>query len=145
VIVASDGQVLRTAVDNISVQGRNASGVAGIKLKGGAKVVAAGVILSDEPILTVTDKGTAKLTPSSEFDTKGRGGGGVRITRFTDEKAIVYAHVGNTDGLLAIVGSDDDKTKPSPDPVSIELEPSKRDLVSTATDQPILALGQARW
>ena len=144
-IVASDGQVLRTAVENISVQGRNASGVAGMKLKGGAKVIAAGVILSDEPILTVTDKSTAKLTPSSEFEAKGRGGSGVRITRFTDEKALVYAHIGSTEGLLAVVGSDDDPTKPAPDPVPIDLEPTKRDLVSTATDQPILAAGQARW
>ena len=144
-IVASDGQVLRTGVDNISVQGRNASGVAGMKLKDGAKVVGAGAILSDEPILTVTDKGTAKLTPSSEFDAKGRGTGGVRITRFTDEKALVYAHVGSTEGLLAVVGSDDDPTKPAPDPVPITLEPSKRDLVSTTTDQPILHVGQARW
>lgn len=144
-IVASDGQVLRTAVDNVSVQGRNAAGVAGMKLKGSAKVIAAGVILGDEPILTVTDKGTAKLTPSSEFDAKGRGGTGVRITRFTNERALVYAHIGNTDGMLAIVGSDDDKTKPSPDPVPITLELTKRDLVSTATDQPILAVGQARY
>jgi len=144
-IVASDGQVLRTAVDNISTQGRNASGVAGMKLKDGAKVVGAGVILGDEPILTVTDKGTAKLTPSSEFEAKGRGGGGVRITRFTNEKALVYAYVGSTDGMLVIVGSEDDKTKPSPDPAPLTLEPTKRDLVSTETDQPILFAGQARW
>ncbi len=144
-IVASDGQVLRTAVDNVSVQGRNASGVSGMKLKGSAKVIAAGVILSDEPILTVTDKGTAKLTPSSEFEAKGRGGSGVRVTRFTDEKALVFAHIGKTEGMLAIVGSDDDKTKPAPDPVPIELELTKRDLVSTTTDQPILAVGVARF
>ena len=131
-IVASDGQVLRTAVDGISTQGRNASGVAGMKLKGSAKVVGAGAIIGDENILTVTDKGTAKLTPASEFDAKGRGGGGVRITRFTDEKALVYARVGSMQGALAIVGSDEDKSKPAPDPVAIDLEPSKRDLVSTA-------------
>ncbi len=144
-IVASDGQVLRTPVDGISSQGRNASGVAGMKLKGGAKVIAAGVILGDEPILTVTDKGTAKLTPSSEFESKGRGGGGVRITRFTNEKALVYAWVGSTAGLLAILGSDDDPTKPAPDPVQLNLEETKRDLVSTTTDGLILAVGSARW
>ncbi len=144
-IVASDGQVLRTAVDGISTQGRNASGVAGMKLKGSAKVVGAGAIIGDENILTVTDKGTAKLTPASEFDAKGRGGGGVRITRFTDEKALVYARVGSMQGALAIVGSDEDKSKPAPDPVAIDLEPSKRDLVSTATDQPIIIAGTARF
>ncbi len=144
-IVASDGQVLRTGVDGISTQGRNAGGVSGMKLRDGAKVIAAGVILSEEPILTVTDKGTAKLTPSSEFEAKGRGGTGVRITRFTNEKALVYAHVGSTDGMLAVVGSEDDPTKPAPDPISITLELSNRDLVSTATDVPIIAVGQSRF
>ena len=144
-IVASDGQVLRTGVDGISSQGRNAAGVAGMKLRDGAKVVGAGVILANEPILTVTDKGTAKLTPSSEFDAKGRGGAGVRITRFTNEKALVYAHVGSTDGMLAIVGSEDDPTKPAPDPIQIDLELTKRDLVSSATEVPILAVGQSRF
>ncbi len=144
-IIASDGQVLRTAVDNVSAQGRNAAGVAGMKLRDGAKVIAAGAILSDEPILTVTDKSTAKLTPSSEFDTKGRGGTGVRITRFTNEKALVYAHVGSTEAMLAVVGSEADPSKPAPDPVPIDLELSNRDLVSSSTDLPILAVGQSRF
>lgn len=144
-IIASDGQVLRTAVDGISVQGRNAAGVAGMKLKDGATVIAAGAIIGDELILTVTDKATAKLTPASEFESKGRGGAGVRITRFTNEKVLTYAYVGATEGLLAIVGSDDDAGKPAPDPVSLDLEVTKRDLVSTATDAPLLAVGPARW
>jgi hypothetical protein len=53
--------------------------------------------------------------------------------------------VGATDGLLAIVGSDDDPMKPAPDPVPVEIEPTRRDLVSAKTDQPILAVGPARW
>lgn len=144
-IIASDGQVLRTSVDGISAQGRNAAGVAGMKLKDGAKVVGAGVILGDEPILTVTDKGTAKLTPSSEFESKGRGGSGVRVTRFTNEKALVYARVGSTRGLLVVVASDEDPTKPAPDPIALDLEETKRDLVSTTTDGTILVVGPARW
>ncbi len=144
-IVASDGQVLRTGVDAISIQGRNASGVAGMKLKGSAKVVGAGAIIGDEAILTVTDKATAKLTPAAEFDAKGRGGGGVRITRFTNEKALVYARVGAVDGVLAVVGSDDDPKKPAPDPIGINLELTKRDLVSTTTDAPILIAGASRF
>ena len=54
VIVASDGQTLRAPVDSISAQGRNAAGVAGMKLRSGANVIAACVIIGDEPILTVT-------------------------------------------------------------------------------------------
>lgn len=144
-IVASDGQVLRTDVDSISVQGRNASGVAGMKLRDGAVVVAAGPILGDSAILTVTDRGTAKLTPADEFETKGRGGVGVRVTRFTDERALRYAYVGSPDGLLACVGLDEDPSRPAPDPVPLTIEATKRDLVSTTTDQQILAVGPARW
>ncbi|MGI9607168.1 MAG: DNA gyrase/topoisomerase IV subunit A [Acidimicrobiales bacterium] len=144
-IVASDGQVLRTTIDSISVQGRNAAGVSGMKLRDGATVIGAGVIIGDEAIVTVTDRGTAKVTPASEFESKGRGGVGVRITRFTDEKSLRYASICGLEDLLAIVGSDDDPTKPAPDPVPVTLEPTKRDLVSTATDQPILAVGPARW
>lgn len=145
VIIASDGQVLRTAVDSISVQGRNASGVSGMKLRDGAKVVGAGVVLGDEPILTVTNTGSAKLTPSTDFESKGRGGVGVRITRFTNERELVYAHVGEARGLLAVVGSDDDRSKPAPDPIPVTIEETKRDLVSTMTDAPILAVGPSRW
>ena len=145
VLVASDGQVLRTSVDGISVQGRNAGGVAGMKLRDGAKIVGAGAIIGDANVLTVTDKGTAKITPASEFESKGRGGAGVRVTRFTDEKALTYAYVGSTDGLLSIVGSEDDPTKPAPDPIPVDLEVTKRDLVSTKTELPILAVGPARW
>ena len=116
-----------------------------MKLREGAKVIGAGVILSDEPILTVTDKGTAKLTPSSEFDPKGRGGAGVRITRFTNEKALVYASVGATEAMLAIVGSEADPSKPAPDPIQIELDLTNRDLVSSATDVVIIAVGQSRF
>ena len=144
-LVASDAQVLRTAVDSISVQGRNASGVAGMKLRDDARIVGAGPILGEEDILTVTDRGTAKLTPTTEFDSKGRGGVGVRITRFTDEHALRLAYIGSTEGLLAAVGSDDDPAKPAPDPVPVQLEPTKRDLVSQKTDQPILAVGPSRW
>ena len=86
-----------------------------------------------------------RLTPSSEFDAKGRGGAGVRITRFTNEKALVYAHVGHTENMLLVVGSEADPTKPSPDPVPVDLELSKRDLVSSATDVAILAAGQSRF
>jgi DNA gyrase/topoisomerase IV subunit A len=116
-----------------------------MKLRDGAKIVAAGAIIGDAAVLTVTDKGTAKVTPASEFESKGRGGTGVRVTRFTDEKALVYGYVGAVEGLLAIVGSEEDTTKPAPDPVPLTLEPSKRDLVSSATDLPILAVGPARW
>jgi len=145
VLVASDGQVLRTPVDGISVQGRGAAGVAGMKLRPGATVVGAAVILGEDVLITVTDDGGVKATPVSELDAKGRGGVGVRATRLGDGTTLTLAHVGPPMGLLAIMASDDDPKKPDPNPVPLVLEPTRRDLVSAPSERQILAIGPARW
>ena len=80
IAVASDGQVLRMPLDSISVQGRGAGGVAGMKLKAGAEVVGAGPVIGDV-VLTITSDSAAKATPYEEFESKGRGGQGVRVAK----------------------------------------------------------------
>ena len=145
VFVASDGQVLRTAVDGISVQGRGAGGVAGMKLRDGATVVAAAAVLGDDALVTVTDDSSVKATPLSELEAKGRGGIGVRVSRLADGASLSVAHVGPAIGLLAIMASDDDAKKPDPAPVPLMLEATKRDLVSAESERQILAIGPARW
>ena len=97
VIVTSDGQCLRTAVDGISVQGRAAGGVAGINLRGDAVVVGAGVVIGDTSIVSVTDKGWAKVTEADEIPAKGRGTGGVRLARFPDNQRLTLVYVGAHD------------------------------------------------
>lgn len=145
VIVASDAQTLRTAVDGISVQGRGAGGVAGMKLREGAAVIGAGSALGDGAVVTVSDTGTAKITPFEELEAKGRGGTGVRITRFTKEKRLTMATVVGPDALMAVMATDDDDKKADPTPVDLTLEPTKRDLVSAKTERRILAVGVGRW
>ncbi len=145
VLVASDGQVLRTAVDGISVQGRGAAGVAGMKLRNDATVVAAAVVLGDEALVTVADDALVKATPLSELEAKGRGGVGVRVSRMADGASLTLAQVGPAIGLLAIMASDADPKKPDPAPVPLMLEATRRDLVSTALERQILAIGPARW
>jgi DNA gyrase subunit A len=145
VIVASDGQALRTPVDSVSVQGRGAAGVVGMKLKGGAVVVGAAVTLGDDTLITVTDSGGVKATPTTELDSRGRGGIGVRVSKLADGSSISAAHVGPPIGLLAIMGTDEDPRKPDPVPVPLMLESTRRDLVSSASERQILAIGPARW
>ena len=145
VVVASDGQVLRLPVDSISVQGPGAGGVAGMKLKGEAVVVGAGPILGDEMVITVTSDGAAKATPAEELPAKGRGGQGVRIARLDAGVAITLAVVGGGTGLLAQMAADDDPRKLDPNPVPFEPEPTKRDLVPTATERQVIVLAPARW
>ena len=145
IIVTNDAQALRTAVSGISVQGRNAGGVAGMKVRDSAKVIAAGPTIGDGAVAHVSDTGTAKATSYDEVPTKGRGGGGVRLTRFGKESMLTQAYVGALPNLLTIMATDDDPTKPDPVPVAFPLEPTKRDLISTETERPILGFGPARW
>ncbi|MFP3905458.1 MAG: DNA topoisomerase (ATP-hydrolyzing) subunit A [Acidimicrobiales bacterium] len=145
VMVTDDAQALRTAVGGVSVQGRGASGVAGMKVKTGASIIAAGLAPDGAMILSVTDAGTAKLTDAAEIPAKGRGAGGVRLTRFKTETHLTFAHVGPVDDLAVVVGQPDAPTKPDPTPVALHLTPSRRDTQSTPTDEPILGAGTRRF
>lgn len=89
VFVASDTQVLRFAADSVRAQGRAASGVAGINLGEGSKVIAFGAIKNPDDAFVVTaanssaalagtDAGSIKLSSLGEFPAKGRATGGVR-------------------------------------------------------------------
>ena len=62
-----------------------------------------------------------------------------------DGSALSLAHIGQPMGLLAIMGTDEDPRRPDPNPVPLILEPTRRDLVSTASERQILAIGLARW
>ena len=110
--VSSDAQSLRTPASGISIQGPAAKGVAGIKLKGKAKVVGAGVATKASIIVSVTDRGTAKATATEEVPSKGRGGSGVRITKFKDEDRIEFAWIGEPDRTMCVVGQQDAPSKP---------------------------------
>ena len=96
-------------------------------------------------VLSVTDTGTAKLTDAAEVPAKGRGTGGVRLTRFKSEKRLVWAHVGPVDDLVAVVGQEDNPTRPDATPVALSLTPTRRDTLSTATEERLLAVGTRRF
>jgi DNA gyrase subunit A len=145
VIVTSDGQCLRTAVDGISVQGRGAGGVAGISLRADAVVVGAGPVIGETAIVSVTDRGWAKATEAADIPAKGRGGGGVRLARFPDNQRIALVYVGAPSGLHALMAADDNPNQTDPNPVQFPLEPTKRDLVSVQTERRIHAVGPLRW
>lgn len=145
VLVSSEAQALRTPAAGISVQGPSAKGVSGMTVKGTARVVGAGPAGESTMLVTVTDRGTAKMTAADEIPTKGRGGGGVRLTKFGDERRIDYAWVGVPDRAMCIVGSDGAPTKPDNTPQPLKLRPTRRDGKSTTTKARILAVGPQRW
>jgi DNA gyrase subunit A len=153
VFVTSDAQALRTPVAGISIQGPAAKGVAGIKPKGNARVVGAGPAPADGAegsgpdyaAITVTDRGTAKVTATAEIPSKGRGTGGVRITKFKDEQRIDFAWVGPLERTMAVVGQADAATRPDNTPQALTMRPTRRDGVSSTTERRILAVGSLRW
>ena len=94
-VVASDGQVLRTAVAGVPIQGPGASGVSGMKLKTGCFVLSAGKVEFSTIVVVVTDEGTCKATDMSEVPAKGRATGGVRVVKFKNfETTLTYSWLG---------------------------------------------------
>ena len=144
-MVATDGQVLRTAVDGISIQGASAGGVAAMKLKSGVTIVAAGLVEFGTVVVVVTDEGTTKVTDAAEIPAKGRATGGVRVVRFKGfETTISYAWMGKNRQLAAIVAADDDQKKPDPTPVGLQLEATRRDGTAVSIGVRPLAIGEYR-
>ena len=144
--VSTNAQAMRCEASSISIQGRGAGGVAGMKLADGAMVVGAGPVATEDCIvLTVTDRQTAKVTDAAEIPTKGRGTSGLRVTKFRDEHAVDFAWVGPEAGATLIVGTEESPSKPDPNPEPLTIPHTGRDLVSKRIPRRILAVGFGRW
>lgn len=100
VFVTSDAQLLRTPVSAVRPQGAAGSGVAGVRLGEGARVVAFTVVAgkSAAQVVTVTDGQdgcSMKVTPVFDYPAKGRATAGVRCQRFgRGETRLVAAGIG---------------------------------------------------
>ncbi len=144
VAVASNAQVIRCAVDSVTVQGKGAGGVGGMKLSDGARVVGAG-LAEDSVILSVTDSQTAKVTDTAEVPLRGRNTSGVRLTRFRSEKALEWAWIGPEAGAAVVVGQSDAPNRADPSPEPLTIEHTGRDLISKKTPKRFLGVGFGRW
>jgi DNA gyrase subunit A len=82
-LVSSDGQAIRFAVDTLRVASRASGGVRGMRLDDEARVIALVVADDGEDLLVVSEKGIGKRTHMSEYPRKGRGGQGVLSFRVT--------------------------------------------------------------
>ncbi|MGB3729481.1 MAG: DNA gyrase C-terminal beta-propeller domain-containing protein, partial [Thermodesulfobacteriota bacterium] len=84
------GQAIRFKEEDVRDMGRTATGVRGIRLDKGDKVVSLEVIENSEAqILTVTEKGYGKRTLVSEYRITGRGGKGVITIKTTGKNGRV--------------------------------------------------------
>ncbi|MBP3223017.1 MAG: DNA topoisomerase IV, partial [Actinomycetaceae bacterium] len=117
-LLSNDGQLLHFSASLVRPQGRTGQGIAGIRLKEGARVIALGVCPSDDisaccvatiagnsAALAGTEPGSAKITPLDRFPSKGRGTGGVRAQRFLKGEDVLINGAIGTAPLLAMSAS----------------------------------------
>ena len=89
-MASSNGRMVRFNESGVRVMGRSASGVKGINLDGGV-LVGMEVAQTDGLILTVTEKGYGKKTPTEEYRITSRGGKGVKTVNITDKNGSIVA------------------------------------------------------
>ena len=141
IMVTSDAQLLRFAASAVRVQGRGASGMAGMRLAKGASVVFCGAVPADArdgEVVTIasslsalpgTAAGSVKVSLLAEFPAKGRGTAGVRCQRLLKgEDALVAAWAGVGPARAA---------SPSGLPVDLPGGHGKRDASGTVLPSPI--------
>ena len=143
VFISSAGQLLRTAASGVPVQGAGARGVAGMKLKDGAIVVASGTGSEASLVVTVAGAGSAatsvKVSPLNAFPRTGRDGQGVRCHRLLAAETAV---VGGWTGGQPLACSPSGKPLPLPDvdsrrDASGTPAPASKFLVGAAAAEPV--------
>jgi DNA gyrase subunit A len=103
--ITSDAQLLHFGADQVRPQGRNAGGMAGIRIAAGSKVTFFGAFDPAEAVVVTasgsssalpgTETGSVKVTPFSEYPSKGRATGGVRCHRYLrGEDTVIFAWAG---------------------------------------------------
>jgi len=102
-LVTSNGQSIRFKEADVRAMGRNASGVAGVRLKKGDKVVGMGVIPNDPATaklmqsMVIGEKGFGKRSALSLYKVQSRAGSGIKTFKVTSKTGeLVNAYVVNS-------------------------------------------------
>jgi DNA gyrase subunit A len=145
VFITTDAQLLRLSARTVRAQGRQAGGMAGIKLAPDAAALAFTAISREDrdAALVTTVAGSrdphsrvewaVKTTSFSAFPAKGRATGGVRCQRFLKgQDALVLAWAGPPPALACDQGGEP-RNLPAPDP--------RRDASGTALAVRLFAIG----
>ncbi len=75
-LISSGGRAMRFEESKVRTMGRTAAGVRGIRMDEDQTVIGL-IVMTEGEVLTVSEKGYGKRTPTSEYPCKGRGGRGV--------------------------------------------------------------------
>ena len=139
--ITSDAQLLHFSASLVRPQGRTGGGVAGIRLAADATVRFFGAVGDDAQVVTVagsdalpgTDGGSVKVTPLSEYPSKGRATAGVRCHRFLKGESTLS---------LAWVGAAPIAGQASGAPTDLPAEHGRRDGSGVPAGGPIDVLGR---
>ncbi len=101
------GMSIRFNEKDVRSMGRSATGVKGVTLDEGDRVVGMDIISDDMKVLIVTAKGYGKRTPGEEYRIQTRGGKGIKTMNVTDKNGELSGLkvVGDTDDLMIITTS----------------------------------------
>lgn len=105
VIVTENGMCIRFDVGEVRDMGRSASGVRGIRLVGGDRVISADRFRKDEhtKIIIVTENGSGKLLRISDIRKIRRGGRGVMCVKLKDNDRVAGSlSLNNTNDVMVI-------------------------------------------
>ncbi len=103
-IGTKEGMTIRFHEEEARAMGRTATGVRGIRLEKGDQVVGMEVINVGANILTVSERGYGKRTPTDEYRVQSRGGVGVITMKVTERTGSVVniKQVTDTDEIMII-------------------------------------------
>ncbi len=146
-VVADDGQALRFPAASIPVRSRGAAGIIGFRCRNSARVVVAGAVTSDSQIIVYTSARRVKATSVDEFDTKKRGGQGVRIAKLVEGESIMGGWIGDPSAtnLFVQMADDQDPKKLDPYPVEFGVQANPRGRAPSRIDRQIKVIAPARW
>jgi DNA gyrase subunit A len=102
ILVTRDGQALRVHEEAIRSMGRQAAGVAGIKLRPGDRLASMEVVEPEGMLLVVTEQGFGKRSKLEEYPVKGRATGGVATI---DQKSL--GKIGRIVGARVVQAGDE--------------------------------------
>ena len=91
VLVSTDGKAIMFPESEVRPMGRDTSGVRGITLKDGAKMLGMEITNGNGDLFVITEKGYGKRTPVSEYPEHKRGGQGVYTITMTEKKGNLVA------------------------------------------------------
>ena len=91
ILVSTDGKAIMFPEEDVRPMGRDTSGVRGITLKEGAKMLGMEITNGNGDLFVITEKGYGKRTPVSEYPEHKRGGHGVFTITMTEKKGQLVA------------------------------------------------------